>query len=397
VVMCGRRFGKTTMGEMLACEPALLGDPIGWFAPTYKYLLEPWGNLCRTLKPAIARVSAQEKRIELVTGGVIDFWTLEDNDAGRGRKYKRIIVDEASLVANLEECWTMAIRPTLSDYRGDAWFFMTPKGKRYAYRLFLRGQDGTDKDWRSWRVGTIDNPVIDPAEIESARSDMPASVFAQEYEGIPQDDAGNPFGADHILACTGAISDEEPVLYGVDLARSIDHTVVIGIDQHRRVCRFERWRGVPWAETKDRILRIVKGVRTYADSTGVGDGIVEDLSRVANNIVGFKFTAESKQHLMEALAVAIQSHGTRFPPGPITSELEWFEYQYRGNGSVRYSAPEGMHDDCVCALALAVYHMPGMENIGATSFVPGAYDRRAEVPDGEPDIAPSIAAFLRGE
>lgn len=45
----------------------------------------------------------------------------------------------------------------------------------------------------------------------------------------------------------------------------------------------------------------------------------------------------------------------RFPDGPIRQELESFEYEYTGRG-VRYSAPQGVHDDCVMALALAVHH-----------------------------------------
>jgi hypothetical protein len=51
--------------------------------------------------------------------------------------------------------------------------------------------------------------------------------------------------------------------------------------------------------------------------------------------------------------VAIQARELSFPEGPITAELLAFEYQYSRTG-VRYSAPEGMHDDCVDALALAV-------------------------------------------
>jgi hypothetical protein len=56
---------------------------------------------------------------------------------------------------------------------------------------------------------------------------------------------------------------------------------------------------------------------------------------------------------MEGLAVAIQQREITFPEGPITNELNAFEYEYTRTG-VRYSAPEGMHDDCVMALALAV-------------------------------------------
>ena len=63
---------------------------------------------------------------------------------------------------------------------------------------------------------------------------------------------------------------------------------------------------------------------------------------------------------MEGLAVAIQRKEIRFPEGPIVQELLAYEYQYTRLG-VRYSAAEGLHDDCVCALALAVQqrqHLP---------------------------------------
>jgi len=55
---------------------------------------------------------------------------------------------------------------------------------------------------------------------------------------------------------------------------------------------------------------------------------------------------------MEGLASAIQQKMIAFPSGWLTSELEAFEYEYTRTG-VRYSAPEGLHDDGVCALALA--------------------------------------------
>lgn len=97
-------------------------------------------------------------------------------------------------------------------------------------------------------------------------------------------------------------------------------------------------------------------VPTLVDSTGAGDPILEDLQAASPGVFeGFKFTQQSKQQLMEGLAVGIQSGRVLFPEGPITSELEAFEYTYTRTG-VLYSAPEGMHDDCVCALALAVAH-----------------------------------------
>jgi hypothetical protein len=55
---------------------------------------------------------------------------------------------------------------------------------------------------------------------------------------------------------------------------------------------------------------------------------------------------------MEGLAAAIHRREITYPDGPIVNELEVFEYQYTATG-VRYNAPQGFHDDCVNALALA--------------------------------------------
>jgi hypothetical protein len=44
------------------------------------------------------------------------------------------------------------------------------------------GQDGADKDWKSWHFTTKDNPLIDPDEIESAKKTLSSSfAFKQEY------------------------------------------------------------------------------------------------------------------------------------------------------------------------------------------------------------------------
>ena len=56
---------------------------------------------------------------------------------------------------------------------------------------------------------------------------------------------------------------------------------------------------------------------------------------------------------MEGLAVAIQQRQIAFPEGVIVNELQAFEFEYTRTG-VRYTAPSGLHDDAVCALALAV-------------------------------------------
>lgn len=183
---CGRRWGKTTLSEDLLISPdyefngCLNGYPVAYFAPTYKMLMEVWREMNQTLYGLISSKSETEKRIELFGGGVIDFWSLEDPNSIRGRKYKRAVADEAAVARNLQEAWTRVIRPTLTDLQGDAWFLSTPKGKNnYFYDLFQMPEKFSD--WKSWQMPTSSNPHIPPEEIVQAEQQLDPLTFAQEY------------------------------------------------------------------------------------------------------------------------------------------------------------------------------------------------------------------------
>lgn len=353
VVMCGRRFGKSALGIRWLCDGALAGEPCGWFAPSYKIALEAWRELVDRLGPITERVSEQDKRLELKTGGVIEVWTLDGPDPARGRKYARVVIDEAGIVRDLLENWQAAIRPTLVDLAGKALFLGTPKGRRHGFvTLFTRGQ-GEDVDWQSFRAATVDNPYIPVEEVEAARRELPPEIFRQEFEGIPTDDGANPFGIDAVRSCIKPMSSLPPVVFGVDLARAMDYTVVLGLDAYGVVCRLERWQ-LPWAETKTKVAELTKGVPIVADATGVGDAIVGDLQGLGVDVTPHVFTQPSKLRLMQRLVAAFQGKQIGIPDGWLIRELEAFEFVYTATG-VKYEAPRGHHDDGVMALSLALH------------------------------------------
>lgn len=346
VLCCGRRWGKSALAVNLLSETALDGHPAGYFTPTYKLLTEIYKDCHARLKPIVSK-SNQNQFIELITGGLIDFWTLENDYAGRGRKYKRDVIDEAAFSKNLFDKWTQAIRPTLTDLKGDAFFLSTPKGKNDFYKLYMRGKSG-EANWQSWQMSTYTNPYIDPSEIDDAKSDLPELAFSQEYMAEFNDSIANPFGYPYIQQCTYPLSTEPAVCYGIDLAKSFDWAVIIGLDRNGAVCHFDRWQS-DWRTTTRKILDL-PDKPIVLDSTGSGDPVGEDIARV-RSVELFVFTSRTKQQIMEGLAVAIQKREITFPEGIIKDELECFEYEYTRSG-VKYSAPSGLHDDCVCALAL---------------------------------------------
>jgi hypothetical protein len=376
VVMCGRRFGKSALGIRLGCDEALKGNPVGWFAPSYKLALEAWREFVDRLKPVTARVSEQDKRIELLTGGVVEVWTLDTPDPARGRKYSLVVIDEAGIAKDLMDVWQAAIRPTLVDLGGRALILGTPKGRRHGFVvLFNRGQTD-DPEWAAFRASTLDNPYIPANEVEAARKELPVDIFRQEFEGIPTDDGANPFGLEAIQESIGVLSNRPPVIYGVDLARSMDYTVICGLDAWRRVCVLERWQ-MPWAMTKDKIKTMVGALQIVADATGVGDAIVADLQTMGVQVTPHVFTQSSKLRLMQRLIAGFQGKELQIPDGWLPQELRAFEFSYTATG-VRYAAPSGMHDDGVMALALALY---GWDRVQG---VPPAVVVSAEEPGDDP-------------
>jgi len=351
VLDCGRRWGKSALAVNLLSETALSGYPTGYFTPTYKLLDGTYTECLSALEPLIKRKN-EHQFIELITGGRIEFWSMENQLAGRSRKYKRSVVDEAAFAKNLFQRWNEGIRATLSDLKGDAWFLSTPRGKNDFFKLFMRGKDPDEKQWMSWQMSTYTNPYIDDEEINDARRDMPELAFKQEFLAEFNENAANPFGTEHINKCTKQLSNKKPMYWGIDLAKSVDWTVIIGFDEDGNVCKFLRFQK-DWLQTKQTITATIpKNDPIIIDSTGVGDAIVEDLQKYFTAMHGFKYTSTSKQQLMESLASSIHKSEIGFPAGVIKDELEIFEYQFTATG-VRYNAPQGFHDDCVNALALA--------------------------------------------
>jgi predicted phage terminase large subunit-like protein len=193
VVVCGRRWGKTRDAIDRATDTLLDGKPVGWFNPNYPNLAETWRVVADKLEPITARRSEQEHRIECVTGGILECWSLDAPDTARGRAYARVIGDELAMARQLEMAWQNVIRPTLTDYEGDAWLYSTPRGAGFFHSLYQRGQDPAFPEWRSWRFPTTDNPHIPAQEVAAAQRELPERVFAQEYLAEFVTDANNPY------------------------------------------------------------------------------------------------------------------------------------------------------------------------------------------------------------
>lgn len=363
-IFCDERYAlieaTTKAGKTVGClawiiEQALQGKQnqnFWWVAPVYEQARIAFRRLKNNLTSSIYKANETEQSLLFTNGARITCKSGERPDNLFGEDVFAAVIDEASRVR--EEAW-FALRSTLTATRAPVRIIGNVKGRKNWFYKLARRAEANEPNMHYAKITAFDAVaagILDEEEIEDARRTLPIEVFEELYLAIPTEDGTNPFGIQNIQACIGELSTKEPVCYGIDLAKSHDWTVVIGLDVDGKVCRFQRYQR-SWNATVIDIRAEVGSVYSLVDSTGVGDAVLESLQQGRGNFEGFKFTSASKQQIMEALRLAIHQRDVQFPDGIIPNELESFEFEYSRTG-VKYSAPEGEFDDCVCGLALAV-------------------------------------------
>ena len=336
-----------------AINPAIPYANFWWVAPVYPVARIAWERMKNAIPASLRTPRESDLTILLANNHRIWFKSAEKPDNLFGEDVGAAVLDEAS---RMREAAMHAVRTTLTATKGRWRVIGNVKGRKNWFYHMARSVEAGRPNSKYGKMTYIDavrDGILDQEEIDSARLDVPESVFKELYLAEASEDGSNPFGLSHIKAAVAPMSTEAVTVYGVDLAKSVDFTVQIGLDSGGVTAAYDRYQN-PWRETKARILKQSGQIYSLLDSTGVGDPIVEDLQHDRPGVFhGFKFTSESKQRIMEGLALAVQTGRVKFPDGAIRAEMDTFEYQHTRTG-VRYSAPEGMHDDTVCALALAV-------------------------------------------
>jgi hypothetical protein len=232
----GRRWGKTyLMGDRLI-KPMLNGYPVGWFAPTYKVLDDAWRYFKQVLEPIISKKDEQDYYLELITGGKIEFWSMDKGGVvARSRKYKEVALDECGQIADLEHRFEYEIRPTLIDFQGGAWFGGTPNGITDFLKYFEKEKD--DPEWKSWQKPSWENPLLPLKEREEMKHRalvLMDPVARQEYgaEFLDSDQGFVP--ASWVDACAKnndwwkPLDPYTPICVGIDVGTKNDLFAITG-------------------------------------------------------------------------------------------------------------------------------------------------------------------------
>jgi len=375
VIAKGRRFGLTKGYANFVIENMIDGvSPILWI-DTVNSNIDRY--IERYFYPVLSKLPAQywkwrqQKKELSILNSRLDMRSADRPELIEGFAYRLIVLNEAGIIMKKEYLWENTIRPMTLDFNPDLLIGGTPKGQNLFHDLKVKAEDNQDpkyKDWEFFNFSSYDNPYIPDKSIKELEDDMPEHVLKQEIYAEFLEDSAAVFR--NLNACMYPASERsEPVsgkVYyaGVDLAKHVDFTVLTILDNDGKQVYFNRFKMLDWPYQKRLIVEAVRKYEAYLvlDATGVGDAIYDDLVDEGLDIEGYKFTNESKKQLVQRLMLSIEQAKIQILDEQVqTNELRIFGYEISPSGVLRYSAPEGHHDDCVIALALANW---GLENYG---------------------------------
>ena len=182
VIAAGRRTGKSRFAAWRLIVEALQADKghVWYVAPTQQQARDiMWQQLLELAHPIISTSHINNMQIKLVNGSTISLKGADRPETMRGVALKYIVLDEYADIK--PQVFEQILRPALADLKGSALFIGTPKGRNHFYDLYKIGESEKDPAWKSWHFCSVDNPLIDPEEIEIAKASMSSFAFRQEF------------------------------------------------------------------------------------------------------------------------------------------------------------------------------------------------------------------------
>ena len=367
VLSIGRQFGKSIMARNLCYKWAINTEnqDIYYVTPTYRLAKNIFESIEKeigksgVLKEGGAGINRTDLVFTFRSGSKIRLLSGERPDNARGISCTHLIIDEMAFCKR--ELWEAVLAPTTKVKGKKVLFISSPAGKNHFYELFLRGQN-KESGFQSFSAPSIENPFIDPNELEEAKKND--TVWRSEYLAEFVDDSLTVFpGVKSRVygALDKVLMPEIGMKYycGIDLARKNDYTVITVLDNNRKIVDLYRIRYTNWSFIIEKIVEMLvfwKPSLTYIEDNH-NDRVIEELIDIhrLKNIAGFNTNVGTKNPMIQDLVFAFEKGLISIPDiDYLISELESFTFTYnRQSGRLSYGAPSSLHDDSVISLALA--------------------------------------------
>jgi phage FluMu gp28-like protein len=382
VACCGRQVGKTTLTAIKALHYALSNDAtrvliVSAGLRQARILFDkilgfidaalPAKMLTTEKSPTKVRFANNSEILALPCG--------RDGTTLRGYTSDLAILDEANFIPKI--IIDSVIRPTTIT-KPDARIIMlsTPWTRDHP---FYDALTKPELGFKTYTWPTSINPKITKQKLERERKTIGEYDFNREYNANFLDDQFSYFPSQLILTCTDdyPLTEQSRLPYtpngvyyvGIDFGKHADHSAIAIVEEQkdhtlRLVYLQEFALETPYTTVIATIHTLQNAYKFRGgrlDQTGVGEAPFEEVRKFAPTIQGIKFTAPIKEDILGKLRLKMEKHEVTIPREPqrLLTQLTQQRCEPTPSGNLKFSHPQGTHDDLAWAFALSVYAYPG--------------------------------------
>jgi phage FluMu gp28-like protein len=293
-----------------------------------------------------------------------------DGSTLRGYTADMVILDEANFIPRI--VIDSVVRPTMIT-RPEARLIMisTPWMRDHP---FYEALSKPELKFNTYTWPTAMNPMVPKKKLELERDTIGEFAFNREYNAAFMDDEFSYLPSALVLACTDDYAlNREPklgekykgeYLIGIDFGKHNDHSVIAILEKSRDGLCLVYMNELPLETPYTAVIGTVKRLNDAypfaagcLDKTGVGEGPCEEIRLFMHGIEGVTLTAPLKEDILGRLKLAMEQGGLTLPRNSTSLLVQITSQQCEPtmSGNLKFSHPSGAHDDCLWALALAVY------------------------------------------
>jgi phage FluMu gp28-like protein len=226
--------------------------------------------------------------------------------------------------------------------------------------------------WYTVQRSSWDNPYLPVADLEDLKQQLPERDYLQEILAQFISENGSVFRKlQASITLDKPLTSPDPnctYIFGVDWGRTNDATVCVVYDvTNNQVVHIDHMVRTGFELQVGRLKMLWQKwqpTTIIAETNSMGLPLLEQMQKMGMPVRGFTTTNSTKMEIIEKLALAIEKEEVGLLNDPkLIQELIAYTQERSPSGLVKYGAPQGEHDDCVMALAIAFH---GVSSPGIT-------------------------------
>jgi phage FluMu gp28-like protein len=296
----------------------------------------------------------------------------------RGYAASQVITDESAFFKDDKLVFYNVLYPMLSTTDGALIASSTPWSKDSVFYRMCQAPEFSKHTITCEEV--VKSGLCKQSFIEEMRNQLPFDRFQREFMAEFVEDIDAWLTQSLIVSCIDSQlapidfqSQPQGEFYvGVDFGKEQDYSVALVVEKQGFMLRAVHVHRFPLHTEYASVIGYIKSLQdrwrtirsVYGDVTGVGNYIVEDMVHSGiQGVIGITFTVQSKEEMATILREKMRSGEVKIPYVPakkledidLTAELNVEKFELMKTGHLRFSHPEGGHDDVFWSMCLASY------------------------------------------